>query len=264
MKQVWRDRRHFDHLIEMSRPDPDPDRPQVADTAERCTDPARRRLILGAAGGTLLGAFGMARLGEVMADEQPVLETLTNAGSALQPATRLGSASGPQADDDVDTTAIDRAPDELLDVPDGMIMFPLLAASDCFVLDNFGDGRGCCRLHVGLDIMGSENQPVFAVTDGVLAEKYTNTGTAGWGWKIEDDDNNVVTKYFHLAKDLRGLEIGDTVRRGDVIGYVGDSGTTVGNFHLHFEYRPNDVPIDPLPLLNVPDNACGVSNPLRG
>ena len=233
----------------MSRSDPSPDGPEHVDTAERCTDLARRRLILGAAGGTLLGAFGLTRLGAVMADEQPVLDTLTNAGSALRQATRLGSVS-------------DRAPEEFLDVPEGMIMFPVLAASDCFVLDNFGAARGRNRRHVGVDIMGSKNQPVFAVTDGVLAQKYTNTGTAGWGWKIEDEAG-LVTKYFHLTEDLRGLEIGDTVRRGDVIGYVGDSGTTVGNFHLHFEYRPNNVPVDPLPLLAVPDDACGISNPLR-
>ncbi len=221
----------------------------------------------------MLGAFGLSRLGGVLADEPEVIQTLSRAGSALQPATRLGpvdetvesetTTTTTEVGDDIDPSSVERAPDELLDVPEGMVMFPLLPASDCFVLDNYGDARGCCRLHVGVDIMGSENQPVFAVADGVLTQKYTNTGTAGWGWKLEDEENDVVYKYFHLTEDLRGLEVGDTVRRGDVIGYVGDSGTTVGNFHVHFEVRPGNVPVDPLPLLDVPD-ACGISDPLRG
>ncbi|MEO1057324.1 MAG: M23 family metallopeptidase [Actinomycetota bacterium] len=237
----------------------------------------RRRLLVGAVGGSLLGAFGLSRLGGVLADEPQVIQTLTDAGTALQPATRLGpvdeteddttttteAGDDDSGDEEIDPTSIDRAPDELLDVPEGKVMFPLLPASDCFVLDNYGDARGCCRLHVGVDIMGSENQPVFAVADGVLTQQYTNTGTAGWGWKLEDEENDVVYKYFHLTEDLRGLEVGNTVRRGDVIGYVGDSGTTVGNFHVHFEVRPGNVPVDSLPLLNVPDSACGISDPLR-
>ncbi|MEM9514326.1 MAG: M23 family metallopeptidase [Actinomycetota bacterium] len=229
--------------------DPDPV-PPSSSGSDRCADPFRRRLVIGAVGGSLLGAFGLSRLGGVLADEPQVLQQLSDAGTALQPATRLGQPS------------VDRAPDELLDVPEGKVMFPLLPASDCFVLDNYGDARGCCRLHVGVDIMGSENQPVFAVADGVLIQEYTNTGTAGWGWSLEDEENDVVYKYFHLTEDLRGLEVGDTVRRGDVIGYVGDSGTDAGNFHVHFEVRPGNVPVDPLPLLDVPD-VCDISDPLR-
>ena len=40
---------------------------------------------------------------------------------------------------------------------------------------------------------------------------------------------------------------------GDVLGFVGSSGTdSATNFHLHFEVRPNNVPVNPLPLLDIP------------
>ena len=56
--------------------------------------------------------------------------------------------------------------------------------------------RGSTRLHEGVDIMGSRDMPVFAVVSGVLTQRYTNTGTAGWGWTlydtVDDDDLQVL------------------------------------------------------------------------
>jgi murein DD-endopeptidase MepM/ murein hydrolase activator NlpD len=143
-------------------------------------------------------------------------------------------------------------------------MFPVAAGSDCYVLDNFGDARGSTRLHEGVDIMGSAGLPVFAVVAGVLTQRYTNTGTAGWGWTLYDASTKTTYKYFHLAEDAVGLVEGSSVSAGQTIGYVGNSGTAgENNFHLHFEVRPNNVAIDPLPLLVVDRNVCGVSPPLR-
>jgi murein DD-endopeptidase MepM/ murein hydrolase activator NlpD len=149
-------------------------------------------------------------------------------------------------------------------VPEGKLLFPVSAGSDCYVLDNFGDARGSTRLHEGVDIMGSAGRQVFAVASGVLTKRYTNTGTAGWGWTLYDDSTGTTYKYFHLAQDPAGLAEGSSVVVGQPIGFVGNSGTFgVDNFHLHFEVRPNNVAIDPLPLLVVDRNACGVSPPIR-
>ncbi len=143
-------------------------------------------------------------------------------------------------------------------------MFPVAAGSDCYVLDNFGDARGSTRLHEGVDIMGSAGNEVFAVASGVFTKRYTNTGTAGWGWTLYDESTDTIYKYFHLAEDPNGRVEGDTVSAGDVLGYVGSSGTSSpDNFHLHFEVRPNDVPVDPLPLLLVDPDRCRVSPPIR-
>ncbi len=149
-------------------------------------------------------------------------------------------------------------------VPEGKLLFPVSPASDCYVLDNFGDARGSTRLHEGVDIMGSRGMPVFAVVAGVLTQRYTNTGTAGWGWTLTDSSTGTIYKYFHLAEDAVGLRVGSSVSAGQTIGYVGKSGTAgVDNFHLHFEVRPDNVAIDPLPLLVVDPTACRVSPPIR-
>ena len=169
---------------------------------------------------------------------------LDGPGTALQPAERLALRPPP--------------------VPDGMLIFPVAPASDCYVLDNFGDARGTSRTHEGVDIMGSAGQPVFAVVAGVLTKRYTNTGTAGWGWTLYDEASDTTYKYFHLAEDDLGLTEGDSVTLGQTLGYVGNSGTSgEDNFHLHFEVRPGNVVIDPLPLLVVDRDVCGVSPPLR-
>jgi murein DD-endopeptidase MepM/ murein hydrolase activator NlpD len=91
------------------------------------------------------------------------------------------------------------------------------------------------------------------VADGQLVKWYTNTGTAGWGWTLYVAATKTTYKYFHMADNQNGLSVGSQVRMGDVLGFVGSSGTdSATNFHLHFEVRPNNVPVNPLPLLDIP------------
>jgi|TARA_R110002110_G_scaffold84667_5_gene220115 murein DD-endopeptidase MepM/ murein hydrolase activator NlpD len=148
-------------------------------------------------------------------------------------------------------------------VPDGQIMFPVDAQDSCWISDNFGDcrGSGCSRSHEGLDISGSRGADLYAVVTGRLTKQYVDSGLtygAGNGWTLEDEENNITYKYFHMATHTDGLEVGDVVTQGDVIGTVGNTGTSGAgegsNYHLHFEYRPNDIAQNPLPLLVRPDN----------
>lgn len=217
---------------------------------------SRRSLLVAAAAccATLAGArFSGGRVG---ADGG--VARLDDAGTALATAERLSLR--PEPTPDPDPTPVT----DVSAVPDGMLAFPVQPGSDCYVLDNFGDARGSTRLHQGVDIMGSAGNEVIAVASGVLTKRYTNTGTAGWGWTLEDESTDTIYKYFHLAEDPAGLDEGDTVTVGQVIGYVGKSGTFGDdNYHLHFEVRPNNVAIDPLPLLVVDRDACGVSPPIR-
>jgi len=184
------------------------------------------------------------------ADVAAEVTELNDPGLAIQPADRLGVVEPPPPP-----------------TPDGLLIFPLDPESDCYILDNFGDARGTTRLHEGIDIMGSEGQPVLAVAEGVLIKRYTNTGTAGWGWTLYDESADTTYKYFHMGEDTNELEEGDAVELGEIIGYVSDSGTTAGNFHLHFEVRRGEgsdtTPEDPLPLLSVDNDVCGISEPLR-
>jgi peptidoglycan LD-endopeptidase LytH len=173
------------------------------------------------------GAFGGAGVAHA--------DTLDEPGSALKPARRmiLEPRSVP-------------AP------PPGKLIFPLEipAKSNIYVLDNFGD----CRSHEGIDILAAGGgNPIFAVADGQLVKWYTNTGTAGWGWTLYVAATKTTYKYFHMADNKNGLSVGSQVKMGDVLGFVGSSGTDSStNFHLHFEVRPNNVPVNPLPLLHMP------------
>ncbi|MEM8745309.1 MAG: M23 family metallopeptidase [Actinomycetota bacterium] len=147
-------------------------------------------------------------------------------------------------------------------VPDieGAIRFPVaLTEDDCaYVLDNFGDCRsGCSRLHEGVDIMGDVGLPIVTPTSGVLVQKYEDRGLtygAGHGWTVHAERLDVTYRFFHLDSHEEGLEVGDEVEAGQVIGYLGNTGTSGvprgDNYHLHFEFRPGDRAIDAFDLLS--------------
>ncbi len=219
-----------------------------------CTDPqspavesrglSRRGLLTGAAvGAGLLATWRVA-------SAQAEVAQLGDAASANDPARRLEVPPFVPAPS---TTLPFEPPAE------GEILFPLLLGDEwtCQVADNFGDTRGrCCGyFHEGVDIGAAENTPQVAVVDGVLIKRYTadNTTKNFYGWTLLGDDG-VTYKYFHNTPDDAGWSLGDRVQQGDVIGFVGDTGSP-GAYHLHFEYRPfdedrdRDWPQDPFPLL---------------
>jgi len=233
----------------------------------------RRRLGVAVAAAVAVAGLGLSPLGLGIVEAAKVKPVaLDGPGAALQTADRLALD---EPDDPIATTASDdpnAAPDDAPadPPPDGMLIFPVEPAADCYILDSFGRGGSSSGsgYHEGIDIMGSEGNPVYALADGILTRRYTNTGTAGWGWTIYDPVNERQFKYFHLTEDANGLEEGDRVQLGDTIGFIGDSGTSAGNFHLHFEIRLGDrwptQAIDPLPLLYVDTDICGISAPQRG
>jgi murein DD-endopeptidase MepM/ murein hydrolase activator NlpD len=208
---------------------------------------SRRRLLAGAAAGAgLLATWGVGRA--VAATSTPI----DRSAGAQIPASRLEvppfvpAPSTTITTSSTTTTTSTTLPRPPVEPPaDGEILFPLALGSEwsAYVLENYGDTRGrCCGYyHQGVDIMADEGTPQLATVDGELTKRYEN---GFWGWTLTGDDG-VVYKYFHSAEDANGWEVGDRVSQGDIIGYVSDSGTSAGNFHLHFEYRPNNVPADP-------------------
>ncbi len=193
---------------------------------------SRRRLIRGAAAGA--GLVTIAGIGRAAA----VGSTVERSASASDPARRLEIPAFTPAP----STTVPAVPFRPPEV--GEILFPLGVGDDwnAYVLDNYGDTRGrCCGyFHEGVDIMADEGTPQLAVVDGELTKRYED---GFWGWTLQGDDD-VTYKYFHSAEDANGWVEGDRVRQGDVIGFVSDSGTSTGNFHLHFEYRPANQPAD--------------------
>jgi Peptidase family M23 len=110
----------------------------------------------------------------------------------------------------------------------------------------------CCpypHLHEGLDMFASTGTPVVAAADGYVSQKVVNA-ISGLGVEITDAGN---TQYFyaHLSAFASGLAVGQSVRVGEVIGYVGNTGDALRTSpHLHFEVQPNGVPVPPKPYVD--------------
>ena len=199
-----------------------------------------RRALLGAAA-VGAGALGFSGIGSVSALDARA-DRLDAPGSALVPAERIAPPDPP------DGVTVGPLPFEPPTA--GEILFPIVVGDGdrCGVLDNFGDTRGrpAPYYHMACDIMADEGLPLRAVVDGKLTRRHDD---AFYGWTLYDDVADVSYRYFHNTPDANGFVEGDRVRQGDIIGFVGDTGTTPGNFHLHFEYRPGNVPTDCYHLL---------------
>lgn len=96
-------------------------------------------------------------------------------------------------------------------------------------------------LHRAIDISTSPGQPVKATADAVVLRARRN-GRLGNSVDLSHG-HGVVTRYGHLAS--YNVEPGQRVRRGEVIGFVGNTGRTTG-FHLHYEVRVEGQPVNPL------------------
>jgi murein DD-endopeptidase MepM/ murein hydrolase activator NlpD len=99
------------------------------------------------------------------------------------------------------------------------------------------------RLHAGRDYAGNCGSPIYAAASGTII----SAGVAGgYGNQLVVDHGvrsgvSLVTTYNHMSRFAR---TGGRVSRGQVIGYVGTTGTSTG-CHLHFETREDGNPVDP-------------------
>jgi murein DD-endopeptidase MepM/ murein hydrolase activator NlpD len=105
------------------------------------------------------------------------------------------------------------------------------------------------RPHTGVDYAAPTGTPVMTIGDGVVTSvKYEGAG----GNTVRIKHNSVYsTAYLHLSKYAKGLKVGQRVRQGDVIGYVGSTGRSTGP-HLDFRVWKNGTPINPLKMDSPP------------
>ncbi len=112
------------------------------------------------------------------------------------------------------------------------------------ITDSFGEridpfnGEGA--FHTGIDISANEGRRIIAPADGeVRISQFVN----GYGRTVVIDHGyGLSTLYGHLSSFA--VSAGQLVHRGDVIGYVGQSGRSTGP-HLHYEVRINNTPVNP-------------------
>jgi murein DD-endopeptidase MepM/ murein hydrolase activator NlpD len=127
---------------------------------------------------------------------------------------------------------------------------PNLWPVDGQVTGSFGEridpfnGEGA--FHRGVDIGSPVGTQIIAPADGVVA--FADV-VGGYGRALQiDHGNGISTRYGHLSGFA--VTAGQAVHRGDVIGYVGDSGRSTGP-HLHYEVRINDTPVNPYKYLRM-------------
>jgi len=101
--------------------------------------------------------------------------------------------------------------------------------------------------HQGLDISTEKGQPVYATANGII-DSAGYTGDYGNLITVRHDFG-LATRYGHLSRFA--VKVGQPVKRGDVIGYVGSTGRSTGA-HLHYEIVANGKLINPLQLLTQP------------
>jgi murein DD-endopeptidase MepM/ murein hydrolase activator NlpD len=106
------------------------------------------------------------------------------------------------------------------------------------------NGEGA--FHSGVDISAGLGSAVIAPADGIVT--YADF-LGGYGRAIMiDHGHGISTRYGHLSSFA--VTAGQSIHRGDTIGYVGLSGRSTGP-HLHYEVRINDVPVNPYKYLRL-------------
>ena len=100
---------------------------------------------------------------------------------------------------------------------------------------------GTRRFHAGIDIGAGDRSPISAARSGVVVSAGPQ---GGYGNAVViDHGDGVATLYAHQSSVA--VYAGQSVSRGEVIGYVGSTGYSTGP-HLHFEVRVNGSPVDPM------------------
>lgn len=181
---------------------------------------------------------------------------------------------------DVIDAPSDAPPGTVTPLPDGTapaprrdMVFPVLGPT--FYSDSFGDCREeCSRHHLGIDLTGVQMQPLVATVDGTVTRIIYEGVKSGNGIVITDADGWSYV-YYHVNNDPPGgvdlpteaatadaeqrwrmppsLAEGSVVTRGQVIGWMGNSGNAETSVvHLHFEIRdPDGVPVNPYTSLRA-------------
>lgn len=100
------------------------------------------------------------------------------------------------------------------------------------------------RHHHGIDLAAPTGTPVFATGNGVVgrAELYSSYGL----FISIEHGASMETRYAHLSR--LAVAAGDSVKKGDLIGYVGSTGRSTGP-HLHYEVRVEGLAVDPIPYM---------------
>lgn len=123
-----------------------------------------------------------------------------------------------------------------------------------YVTSGFSNARfhpvlGKVLPHDGIDYAAAYGTPIIAIGDGVVSR---SAYAGGYGNRIEIRHNERYgSQYSHMSSYVKGLNVGDRVKQGQTIGYVGSTGFSTGN-HVHFSMTEYGAYVDPA-LVDAPD-----------
>lgn len=209
------------------------------------------RTIIGVGGLAMLALFAsMVRIEPADAPTPPVAQQAV----VMPPTERtLAKAARPQAQ-------AEGAPVTPGEHP--LLTIPVAGIARSKIVDTWGQARdNGLRPHHGTDIMAPGGTPVVAAAPGTVEKLYYSNGGGGIALYVRSPDRLWSYYYAHLQGYAPGVVEGMTVKAGDLLGFVGDTGNAgTGNFHLHFgmsRMLPTDrwwegAPVNPYPLLAGP------------
>jgi len=162
------------------------------------------------------------------------------ARQAPEPVVVVAPAAAPDIAESALPSGMSR--DDARTLRERMLMVPVAGVQVTQLHDTFSEKRGGGRTHRALDILAPRGTPVLAADEGfVLSVRENKLG--GRVVFMLDPARRLVYYYAHLDRWAEGLEEGQTLARGDVIGYVGTTGNAPrGTPHLHFQVMRLDDP----------------------
>ena len=193
-------------------------------------------LVIGVVGYWLLGPGPSSRLGA--AEPAKVGSATSSARAALDAPPPPAPATTPVP---ADTSATPPAPDAGGSTPAptsgavGALLLPVQGVGADQLQDTFTDARSEGRVHDAIDILAPNGTPVLAVADGTV-EKLFDSVRGGLTVYQFEPSGRYCYYYAHLDRYADGLAEKKTIKRGEVIGYVGSTGNASPEApHLHFE-----------------------------
>jgi len=122
------------------------------------------------------------------------------------------------------------------------LLIPVAGVTAAQLRDTYNESRSGGRVHDAIDIHAPRGTPVLAVADGTIRKLHSGARGGNSLYQV-DDDGRTRYYYAHMDHYAKGMAQGRRVRRGEVIGYVGDTGNAQpGDYHLHFSIAIMDTP----------------------
>ncbi len=172
------------------------------------------------------------------------------------PTTTDAGANNSGTTNDPGTTTDDGSTNQ----PTPAAVFPV--QGPCWFADTWLAPRSGGRRHQGVDIIAPTGKAVYAVANGMITRKFLDRpGSLGGNALRLTAADGTYFHYAHFSTFADGIDVGSEVVAGQIIGYVGSTGSS-STPHLHFEYHPfGGAAVNPYPIVKKID-ACKVVDPL--